>query len=42
MIIQVLVWLEKSIEDPSESLPGEIKELKPNQVKIRKAVSGLQ
>ena len=36
MIIKILAGLEKNIEDTRESLSGKIKELKYNQVKIRK------
>ena len=35
-IIKILAGFEKSIEDTGESLTGEIKELKPNQVKIKR------
>ena len=36
MIVRILVGLEKNIEDPRESLSGEIKELKSNQDKIKR------
>jgi len=35
-IIKILAGLEKSIEDTRESLSGEMKELKSNQVKIKR------
>ena len=38
LIIKKLAKLEKSIEDTRESLSGEIKELKSNQVEIKKKV----
>ena len=41
-IIKILAGLEKSIEDTRESLSGEIKELKSNQVKIKKAINEMQ
>ena len=41
-IIKILAGLEKSIEDTRESLSGEIKELKSNQGKIRKAINEMQ
>jgi len=36
MIIKILAGLEKSIEGSRESIRGEIKELKSNQVEIKK------
>ena len=42
MIIKILSGLEKSIEDTRESLSGEIKELKSNQVEIKKAINEKQ
>ena len=36
MIIKVLAGLKKSMEDIRKSLSGEIKELKSNQVELRK------
>ena len=39
MIIKILAGLEKSIEDNRESLSGEIKELKSDQVEIKKAIN---
>ena len=42
MIIKILAGLEKSIEDTRESLSGEIKELKSNQVEIKKDSSEMQ
>ena len=42
MIIKILAGLVKSIEDTRESLSGEIKELKSNQVKIKKAINEMQ
>ena len=41
-IIKILPGLEKSIEDNRESFSGEIKELKSNQVKIKKAINGMK
>uniref|UniRef100_A0A452VDF0 ubiquitinyl hydrolase 1 n=2 Tax=Ursus TaxID=9639 RepID=A0A452VDF0_URSMA len=41
-IIKILAGLKKSIEDSRESLSGEIKELKSNQVEIKKAINGMQ
>jgi len=38
MIIKIVAGLEKSTEDTRESFSGEIKELKSNQVKIKKAI----
>lgn len=42
MIIKILAGLEKNIEDARESLSEEIKELKSNQVKIRKTINRVQ
>jgi len=42
MIIKIIARLEKSIEDTRESLSGEIKELKSNQVEIKKAINEVQ
>ena len=42
MIIKILVRLEKRAEDTRESPSEEIKELKSNQVKIKKAINGMQ
>ena len=43
MIIKILAGLEKkSIEDTRESISGEIKELKSNQLKIKKAINEMQ
>jgi len=42
MIVKILAGLEKSIEDTRESLSGEIKELKSNQVKITRAINEMQ
>ena len=39
MIIKILAGLEKSIEDTTESLTGEIKELKSNQTETEKAIT---
>ena len=38
-ILKILAGLEKSIEDTRASLSGEIKELKSNQVEIKKAIT---
>ena len=40
--IKTLAGLEKSIEDTEELLSGEIKELKSNQVDIKKDVNEMQ
>ena len=42
MIIKIVAGLEKSIEDTIESLSGEIKELKSNQIEIKKAINKMQ
>ena len=42
MIIKILAGLEKSTEDTREFLFGEIKELKSNQIEIKKAVNERQ
>ena len=42
MIIKILAGLEKSVEDTRESLSGEIKELKSNQVEIKRAINEKQ
>jgi len=41
-ILKILAGLEKSMEVIRETLSGEIKELKPNQVEIKKAISEVQ
>ena len=41
IIIKILAGLEKSMEDTSEPLPGEMKELKFNQVEIKTAITEL-
>ena len=42
-ILKILAMLEKrSIEDTREFLSGEIKELKSNQVEIKKAINEMQ
>ena len=41
-IIKILAGLKKSIEDSRESLSGEIKELKSNQVEIKRAINEMQ
>ena len=41
-IIKILSGLEKSIEGTREFLSGEIKELKSNQVEIKKAINEVQ
>jgi len=41
-IIKILAGLEKSMEDIRETLSGEIKELKSNQVEIKKAINEVQ
>lgn len=42
MIIKMLAGLEKSIEDTKEPVFGEMKELKSNQVEIKKAINKMQ
>ena len=41
-IIKILAGFEKSTEDTRESLSGEIKELKSNQVEIKRAINEMQ
>ena len=41
-IIKILAGLEKSIKDTRKSLSGEIKELKSNQIKIKKTMNKMQ
>ena len=42
MIIKILAGLEKSTENTRETLSGEIKEIKSNQVEIKKATKKMQ
>nr|XP_054368908.1 uncharacterized protein C1orf50 homolog isoform X2 [Mirounga angustirostris] len=42
MILKILAGLEKSMEVIKETLSGEIKELKSNQVEIKKAINEVQ
>jgi len=41
-ILKILAKLEKSMEDIRDTLSGEIKELKSNQVEIKKAIKEVQ
>ena len=41
-IIKILAGLEKDINNTRESPSGEIKELKSNQVKIKKVINEIQ
>ena len=41
-IIKILAGFEKSTEDTRESFSGEIKELKSNEVKIKKVINEMQ
>jgi len=41
-ILKILAGLEKSMEGIRETLSGEIKELKSNQVEIKKAINEVQ
>ena len=42
MIIKILPGLEKNIEDTRQLPSGEIRELKSNQVEIKKAINEMQ
>ena len=42
MIIKILAGFVKSLEDSRESISGEIKELKYNQVDIKKVINEIQ
>ena len=42
MIIKILAGIEKTIEDTKESLSGEKKELKSNQVELKKVINEMQ